>query len=103
MENSHGKCCYEYLFNRSSPCENCETYKVIQTKEPHHWEWLGPDNNNYDIYDYPFKDTDGSLMILEMGIDITQRKKSEAGLLELNNTLEQRVKDSTAELRESHI
>ncbi len=77
---SHGKRCYEYLFHRAEPCENCESYKVMKTVAPHHWEWLGPDGRNYDIYDYPFEDIDGSLMILEMGIDITERKKAEAAL-----------------------
>jgi PAS domain S-box-containing protein len=74
---SHGKRCYEYLFNRIEACENCETYKVMKTNALHHWEWLGPDNRNYDIYDYPFVDTDGSRMILKMGIDITERRQAE--------------------------
>ncbi len=98
---SHGKCCFEYLFNRSEPCEDCESYKAMRIGRPHHWEWLGPDGRNYDIYDYPFKDSDGSMLILEMGIDITERKKAEAALTALNETLEQRVLLRTAELRET--
>ena len=47
---------------------------------PHHWEWTGPDGRNYDIYDFPFTDTDGSPLILEMGIDITERKRAEEAL-----------------------
>jgi PAS domain S-box-containing protein len=77
---SHGQRCYEYLFHRTEPCENCESYKVMKTRSPHHWEWFGPDGRNYDIFDYPFQDADGSPMILEMGIDITERKKAEAAL-----------------------
>ena len=77
---SHGQRCYEYLFNRTEPCENCESYKVMKTEAPHHWEWLGPDGRNYDINDFPFRDIDGSLMVLEMGIDVTERKKAEAAL-----------------------
>ena len=74
---SNGKRCYEYLFDRSQPCEDCETFKVMKTNQPHHWEWTGPDDCNYDVYDFPFTDTDGSSLILEMGIDITQRKQAE--------------------------
>jgi PAS domain S-box-containing protein len=77
---SHGKRCYEYLFKLNSPCENCETYKVLKNNAPHHWEWTGPDGRDYDIYDFPFLDTDGSTIILEMGIDITERKKMEKQL-----------------------
>ncbi|HME54076.1 MAG TPA: PAS domain S-box protein [Candidatus Lokiarchaeia archaeon] len=76
----HGKRCYEYLFNRDDACENCETYKVLKTGAPHHWEWTGPDSRNYDIYDYPFVEADGSTLILEMGIDITERKQTEKQL-----------------------
>lgn len=49
---SHGRPCFEYLFGRSEPCEICETYTVLKTKEPHRWEWTGPDGCNYDIFDF---------------------------------------------------
>ena len=74
---SHGRCCFEYLFGRTEPCENCESFKVLKTNAPHHWEWAGPDGRNYDISDFPFTDTDGSSRILEMGIDITERRRAE--------------------------
>ena len=95
---SHGKCCFDYLFKRTEPCENCESYKALKTNAPHHWYWTGPDNRNYDIYDFPFVDADGSPMIMEMGIDITETKKAQTALEELNSTLEQRVTERTAEL-----
>ncbi|MCL4500475.1 MAG: PAS domain-containing protein, partial [Deltaproteobacteria bacterium] len=47
---SHGMRCFEYLFGRTEPCEICETFKVLQTKAPHRWEWTGPDGRYYDIY-----------------------------------------------------
>ena len=74
------KKCYEFLFNRKEPCENCETFKVLKTNQPQRWEWTGPNGRNYDIFDFPFKDTDGSRLILEMGIDITERKKAQEAL-----------------------
>ncbi|AFM23573.1 sensor histidine kinase [Desulfomonile tiedjei] len=77
---SNGKRCFEFLFNRTEPCENCETYGVLKTNESHHWEWTGPDGRDYDIYDFPFVDSDGSSLILEMGIDITERKQAEDAL-----------------------
>jgi PAS domain S-box-containing protein len=77
---SEGRRCYEYLFQRTEPCENCETYKALKTSAPHHWEWTGPDGRNYDIYDYPFKDSDGSTLIMEVGIDITEIKQAQAAV-----------------------
>jgi PAS domain S-box-containing protein len=84
------KRCYEFLFNRDLPCENCETYKVLKTNSPHQWEWTGPDNHNYAVYDYPFLESDGSMLILEMGIDITERKIAE-----------QKARESVAKLQDS--
>jgi len=79
---SNGRRCFEFLFNRSEPCEVCETYKVLQAKKALEWKWTGPDGRHYDIYDFPFTDTDGSTLILEMGIDVTERKLAEAALQE---------------------
>jgi len=72
--------CFEALFNLTEPCETCETYTVLKTKSPHQWEWNGPDSRNYVVFDFPFTDTDGSALILEMGIDITERKQLEEAL-----------------------
>ncbi len=77
---SKGRRCYEFLFNRSEPCEICETYKVLRTGKQGDWEWTGPDGRHYEIHDYPFTDTDGQTLILEMGIDITARKQAEDAL-----------------------
>jgi len=77
---SHGQRCFEYLFGRSEACETCETYTALKTMAPHEWEWTGPDGRNYDVFDFPFTDVDGSTLILEMGIDITERKRAEEAL-----------------------
>ncbi len=95
---SNGKKCYEYLFGLDKPCDVCESFKVFKTNEPHHWEWTGPDDRNYDIHDFPFKDADGTTLILEMGIDITERKKAEKEIKKLNEDLELKVSQRTSQL-----
>ena len=85
---SHGRRCFEYLFGRSEPCDICETYTVLKTNAPHHWEWTGPDGRIYDIFDFPFTDTDGSPLIMEMGIDITEQKEVERRINATNVLLE---------------
>jgi len=32
---SHGRCCFEYLFGRTEPCKICETWSVLKTMKPH--------------------------------------------------------------------
>jgi len=95
---SHGQRCFEYLFHRSTPCEVCDTYKVLDAMQPLRWEWVGPDGHNYDIYDFPFHDVDGSTLIMEAGIDITDQKKSQAALRAAHVELEKRVEERTTEL-----
>lgn len=79
--------CYEYLFGRQDPCENCRTFKTLSEQKAQHWEWNGPDGQTYAIFDYPYIDIDGSLQILELGIDISERKKMEVELKESREKL----------------
>ena len=79
------------MFGASEPCKNCGAFVVLETNEPNEWEWTGPNGRTYFVYDFPFTDVDGSTLILEMGIDMTERKKAEAEIQKLNRELEERV------------
>jgi PAS domain S-box-containing protein len=91
---SHGKRCFEYLFGRTEPCEICHSFEPFQTKTPGQWFWTGPDGRDYDIHDFPFTDSDGSMLILEMGIDITDRNRAERELRE-SQVMIKSIVDST--------
>jgi PAS domain S-box-containing protein len=96
--DSRGRRCFEYLFDRTEPCETCESYKVLRTGKRHHWEWTGPDGRDYDIYDFPFRDWDGSPLIMEMGIDVTEQKRAEEELRRHRDRLQDLVEERTKEL-----
>jgi len=98
----HGMRCYEYLFDRTEPCEVCDTYKVLKDNNPHTWDWTGPDGRNYSIFDFPFTDADGSTLIMEMGIDVTDLKLAEANLINLNADLEQKVIERTHDIESAN-
>ena len=76
--DTEGVPCYKTLWGREEPCEVCPTFRVFDTGVPQVWEWLeAPNGRVYQVYDYPFTDTDGSQLVLELGIDITERKRAE--------------------------
>jgi len=80
---SNGRRCYEYCWKRTTPCEFCESFEALKTGQPHHWEVNAPDGTVIDAYDFPFADADGSLLVLEMDMDITERKRMEEELRQL--------------------
>lgn len=72
------KKCYQVLWKRNRPCEHCNTFKVFKNKKPQRWEWKEtPNGKIYEVNDYPYYDQEGKLLVLELGIDITARKKQE--------------------------
>lgn len=93
-----GRPCYQVMRGYNAPCEDCRVMMVLDTHEPQEREWTYRGGRAYHTYDYPFADSDGSPLILELGIDITDRKQAEQEVLKLNEELEQRVKRRTAQL-----
>ena len=93
-----GRHCYEFCFGQNEPCSFCEVFTPLRTGKPHHWSYELPGGTYIDIHDFPFIDTDGSPLILEMDIDVTNQKLIEAEIRSLNRVLEQRVEERTAQL-----
>ncbi len=84
-----GKYCYEIFYGLNAPCEECQTFQVFEKKDVIKREWEGMDGKTYEFYDCPFTDIDGSPLALELGIDITDRKKAEAEKKEAERKLEE--------------
>ncbi|HOO56760.1 MAG TPA: response regulator [bacterium] len=79
--DDNGRHCYEYCFGMSEPCEFCESLTPLKTGRPHHWEVTTPEGDIIDVHDFPLTDTDGSPLILEMDVDITERRHAEEELM----------------------
>lgn len=79
--------CHAHLFQQEEPCEGCETIRVLETLASQQCEWRGPDGHDYEVSTYPFVDTDGSRLMLRVGIDITHRKQAEVALLQRTRQL----------------
>jgi signal transduction histidine kinase len=100
---SEGRHCYDYCFGRTEPCDFCESYEVLETGQPHQWEVKAPDGSIIEAYDFPFTDVDGTPLILEMDVDVTEQRQTQNALKKINETLEEQVKERTQELSKSNI
>jgi PAS domain S-box-containing protein len=73
-----GRKCFEYLYNREEPCENCLTSEVLKTDRCELWEWEGPDEKIYEVTELPFNDADGTKLVLKIGSDVSNIRQAEA-------------------------
>ncbi|OPX86155.1 MAG: Sporulation kinase E [Pelotomaculum sp. PtaB.Bin104] len=89
-----GKTCYEVFRGRNTPCKKCPIFSVFDTQVPQERDWTSLSGATYQMYDYPFKDFDGSPLVLELGIDITERKQSEKVINELKEQYQRLVNEA---------
>ena len=61
-------------------CDACDHFNVLSTGRPRQWEMTTPNGAVLEVHDHPFLDTDGSRLVLEMNLDITQRRNAETAL-----------------------
>ena len=80
LGDPEGKLCYELLYKRDKPCSGCSVFDVLESKSVLSFEYLLPDGRIYQLCHYPFTDVDGSLLVLELAIDISDRKEAEKEL-----------------------
>jgi PAS domain S-box-containing protein len=74
------RACYEVQRGSRRPCNPCQSALVFTLRSPQRWEWDHMNGKTYEVHAYPFTDTDGSPLMLQLGIDITQRVQAEEAL-----------------------
>ncbi|MBF0309355.1 MAG: PAS domain S-box protein [Magnetococcales bacterium] len=72
-----GQACYRLIARRDQPCEVCPTFAVFQHKQPVEWEWTDTMGHTFLIRDILFRNEEGQELVLEFGLDITERKQAE--------------------------
>ena len=101
-----GTTCWKSLQqNQTGPCEFCTNDKLLNKEglpsAPYIWEYHNPALDKwYELRDQAIYWTDGSLVRLEIAIDITDRKLVEQTQKTKNKHLEARVIERTSELED---
>jgi len=75
--------CFEICHGQDMPCKGCPVLEVLKTKKPYNHEVAYKDRV-FEVYHYPFYDTDGSALILVFGVDLTERKHFEKEMARLD-------------------
>lgn len=78
------KKCYEILFNKDQPCSDCQTQLTQPPSEsPKQWQIVIKDTI-FEVYEHPFRDSDGTQLFLMQLLDITKRKVAEEEIARLD-------------------
>ncbi len=83
--------CYTLLRGRDRPCEECHCQRILQTNRPAEWERTIPAGRTYHMRGYPFQGSDGSKLVLELGVDVTEEKRLRNEVVTASEQERQRV------------
>lgn len=76
-----GRKCYELWFGRDEPCPICPVLAACQSGQPERAESITPDGRWWHVSAYPLKNEQGeTTLIIEVSLDITDRKKAEEAM-----------------------
>jgi len=79
--------CHEIFKGNGAFCPDCKTRQSLAESKPYVQEARYGDKT-YNVYVYPFVDTDGTCRVLTMGIDITEQKLATEALVEAKDHAE---------------
>jgi len=93
-----GRRCYEIWAERHSPCEDCPVKRSVAAGSPQAMEKTTPDERSWYVQGCPVRDENGDIVgVVELTLDITERKKGEEALKEKEAQLEAKA-DNLEEL-----
>jgi len=83
--------CYGLLRGRDRPCKVCHCRRILETGQPAEWERTIPSGRIFHMRGYPFEGSDGSRLVLELGVDITEEKRLRNEVVTASEQERQRV------------
>ena len=86
-----GRPCYAVIRGHETPCEVCYAKEVLEAGEPREWIWPDIRGRDYHVWAHPFADSHGGRLVLELGIDITERRELEREILKISGEEQRRI------------
>ncbi|WP_050813989.1 transporter substrate-binding domain-containing protein [Pseudodesulfovibrio mercurii] len=84
-----GRCedgpCHEVIYGRREPCVHCRTREVLESGRALTWETTTRDGATLLVRNLPFRDMDGTPVVLAAAMDISGMKRIEVALHESEN------------------
>ncbi len=94
-----GRKCYGAWYGRNEPCPDCHVQKALELGHIYYGTINSPEGRYWQVSASPVFDEGGQIVgIIDTALDITDLKNAEHELKSLNEELEQRVRERTAEL-----
>lgn len=86
-----GRRCFEVQHGRGQPCDACRMKEVVDQRDIRQWEWTDSAGRTFDVWASPFIDDQGNALVLELGTDITERKRWQRRAEEIGEAERRRI------------
>ena len=87
--------CYDLMHQRTQPCEVCGPFRVFDHKKYEPTIWRARNNRTYITVCTPFTDIDGSPLVMEMALDITEQEAAKKEAIQAREVAEKASKAKT--------
>jgi len=86
-----GRPCYQVLYGRDTPCQDCPARRVLETGRPEDGDRVMAGGRVFHLFCYPSTDVDGSPLALLVGMEVTERRRLEREMARLSDRERRRV------------